>query len=40
VECDQFLPESALERPKQPVMTRVGIHEDHEIVGEPRVFEP
>src|SRR5437899_3922489 len=39
VERRQFLTESPFDRRAQPVLSRVGIYEDHEVIGESSVFD-
>src|SRR5438876_2946022 len=39
LQSGQFLPEAFLNRRHQPVMPRVGIHQDHQIVSKPRILD-
>ena len=35
----QFLPEACLHGLEEPIMLRIGVHQDHEIIGKPGIFE-
>ncbi len=39
LEVGEFLPEASVHGREQPVMPAVGIHQDHEIIGEARILE-
>jgi len=39
VERRQFLTESSFDRRMQPVLSRVRVYEDHEVIGESGVFD-
>src|SRR6516225_10205156 len=39
LQIGQLLPEAFLHRPHKPVMARVGIDQDHQIVGKTRVLD-
>src|SRR6266481_5642913 len=39
LQSGQFLPEAFLNRRHQPVMPRVGIHQDHQIVSKTRILD-
>src|SRR5262249_9477197 len=39
LELGQFFPESSVHGLEEPVMLRIGIHQDHEIVSKPGIFE-
>ena len=39
LEGRQFLPESVLYGLEEPVMLRIGIHQDHQIIGKPGILE-
>ena len=35
----ELLPKSFVHCPNQPVMSLIGVDQDHQIVGEPRIFD-
>src|SRR6516164_9002883 len=35
----EFLAKSSLHRPNQPVVSLIGVDQDHQIVSEPRIFD-
>src|SRR5258708_4062682 len=39
LEGRQFLPESLVHGLEEPVMLRIGIHQDHEVIREPGILE-
>src|SRR5262245_30686784 len=39
LERGQFFPESSVYGLEEPGMLRIGIHQDHEIIGKPGIFE-
>ena len=39
LEGRQFLPETRLDGLEEPIMLRIGVHQNHEIVSKPGIFE-